>query len=202
MSCSLTVGSPVEPNQDLIKIVRDNMTPGDAQRVSNGAYRPQSPSLTPLDDIRKALQAMDIMKLLEDTGNPSNRKALGEHKFWKTQPVPQSEGSAIKDGPIDAAKTPADVRQEPLPLPAGFEWCTLDVKDEEQMLEVHTLLSENYVEDDEAMFRFRYTKEFLLWALTPPGYEEEWHIGVRVQKTGKLVAFISGIKIEIRAREK
>lgn len=25
------------------------------------------------------------------------------------------------------------------------------------------MLSENYVEDDDAMFRFRYTKEFLLW---------------------------------------
>jgi glycylpeptide N-tetradecanoyltransferase len=64
------------------------------------------------------------------------------------------------------------------------------------------------------MFRFRYSKEFLLWyvlmqhtgsnrnrALTPPGYFPEWHIGVRVQKTGKLVAFISGINVEIRCRE-
>ncbi|RSH79232.1 glycylpeptide N-tetradecanoyltransferase [Apiotrichum porosum] len=181
--------APVDPQQDLINVVRDNMAAGDSNRVSN-------------DDIRKALQAMDLMKLLEAQGNPSNSKALGEHKFWKTQPVPQTEGSEYKEGPIDEPKTPADVRQEPLALPAGFVWSTMDVKNEEQMLEVHTLLTENYVEDDDAMFRFRYTKEFLLWALTPPGYEEEWHIGVRVQKTGKLVGFISGIKIEIRAREK
>jgi len=65
------------------------------------------------------------------------------------------------------------------------------------------------------MFRFRYSKEFLLWcvflppsptlthrALTPPGYFPEWHIGVRVQKTGKLVAFISGINVEVRCRAK
>lgn len=32
-----------------------------------------------------------------------------------------------------------------------------------QIHEVHTLLTENYVEDDDAMFRFRYSKEFLLW---------------------------------------
>lgn len=39
-------------------------------------------------------------------------------------------------------------------------------------------------------------------ALTAPGYLPEWHIGVRVVKTGKLVAFISGIKVEIRVRAK
>ena len=27
------------------------------------------------------------------------------------------------------------------------------------------LLSENYVEDDDAMFRFNYSKEFLLWCV-------------------------------------
>jgi glycylpeptide N-tetradecanoyltransferase len=32
-----------------------------------------------------------------------------------------------------------------------------------QCKEVHQLLTENYVEDDDAMFRFKYSKEFLLW---------------------------------------
>lgn len=58
------------------------------------------------------------------------------------------------------------------------------------------------MEDDEAMFRFNYSKEFLLWALTPPGYSPDWHIGVRVVKTKKLVAFISGTKTELRVRSK
>jgi len=35
-----------------------------------------------------------------------------------------------------------------------------------QCEEVHILLSENYVEDDDAMFRFRYSKEFLHWYVT------------------------------------
>ena len=29
------------------------------------------------------------------------------------------------------------------------------------------LLNENYVEDDDAMFRFDYSMRFLTWALTP-----------------------------------
>jgi glycylpeptide N-tetradecanoyltransferase len=39
-------------------------------------------------------------------------------------------------------------------------------------------------------------------ALTAPGYLPEWHIGVRVVKTGKLVAFISGIKVDLRVRQR
>lgn len=90
-----------------------------------------------------------------------------------------------------------------------------------QSKEVYVLLCENYVEDDDAMFRFNYSREFLLWyvstksashllrsltpssrALTAPGYLPDWHIGVRVQKTKKLVAFISGIRIDVRVRAK
>jgi glycylpeptide N-tetradecanoyltransferase len=48
-------------------------------------------------------------------------------------------------------------------LPAGFEWSLIDIKNDEQCKEVHFLLDENYVEDDDAMFRFKYSKEFLLW---------------------------------------
>lgn len=42
----------------------------------------------------------------------------------------------------------------------------------------------------------------LIRALKPPGYCQEWHIGVRVSKTKKLVAFISGVPITLRIREK
>jgi glycylpeptide N-tetradecanoyltransferase len=50
-------------------------------------------------------------------------------------------------------------------LPAGFEWSLIDIKNDEQCKEVHFLLDENYVEDDDAMFRFKYSKEFLLWSV-------------------------------------
>jgi len=52
---------------------------------------------------------------------------------------------------------------------------------------VFDLLAQNYVEDDDEMFRFQYSQEFLKWALQPPGYHVDWHLGVRVKGTGKLV---------------
>lgn len=47
------------------------------------------------------------------------------------------------------------------------------------------MLSQNYVEDDDNMFRFDYPKPFLMWALTPPGTRDEFIVGLRNTKTGK-----------------
>jgi glycylpeptide N-tetradecanoyltransferase len=41
--------------------------------------------------------------------------------------------------------------------------------------------------------RFDYSVEFLRWALTPPGYLIDWHVGVRNTATRKLVGFITGV---------
>jgi hypothetical protein len=49
--------------------------------------------------------------------------------------------------------------------------------DEEIVSEVYNLLNENYVEDDDNMFRFDYSREFLNWALTPPGFQRDLHLG-------------------------
>ena len=35
--------------------------------------------------------------------------------------------------------------------------------------------------------RFKYSKEFLQWALRGPGFVPEWHVGVRVSASKKLV---------------
>jgi len=116
-----------------------------------------------------------------------------EHKFWNTQPVIHF-GDKVEDmGPIDAIKTVAEIQKETYRLPDGFEWVETDVNDEKTMKEVYTLLNENYVEDDDNMFRFDYSMEFLQWALKPPGYRKDWHIGVRATKSGKLLAFITAI---------
>lgn len=66
-------------------------------------------------------------------------------------------------------KTVADVSTEPYKLPDQYEWCNLDIMDPDVAQEVYDLLVTNYVEDDDAMFRFDYSVEFLRWALTPPG---------------------------------
>ena len=60
---------------------------------------------------------------------------------------------------------------------------------------MYKLLKENYVEDDDNMFRFDYSVEFLRWALQPPGYYPDWIVGVRIKSNSKLVGFITGIPV-------
>ncbi|KAJ9119010.1 hypothetical protein QFC22_003499 [Naganishia vaughanmartiniae] len=172
-------------------------------------------------EIRKALKAVDLMKILQGQqalGNASNTKDLGEHRFWRTQPVIQtvetstSTSSSItavpasqeEEGPIDPPRLPSSVRTEPLPLPNGYEWSTLSPVSPAHLGEIQALLEENYVEDPDASFRLGYTTEFMRWALGPPGWEGEWCVGVRVKakegKEGRLVAFISGIPMDVKVR--
>lgn len=86
-------------------------------------------------------------------------------------------------------------------------------------------MTENYVEDDDNMFRFDYSREFLKWYLTlygigyicifvifilfsferalqPPGWLKNWHVGVRVTKNKKLVGFISAVPAFMKVYEK
>merc|ERR1712183_259802 len=51
------------------------------------------------------------------------------------------------------------------------------------------------------MFRFDYSIPFLRWALKPPNYLRQWHLGVRLQNRGKLVGFITGIPAHIQVYE-
>ncbi|KDR81698.1 hypothetical protein GALMADRAFT_239825 [Galerina marginata CBS 339.88] len=155
------------------------------------------------ENVREALQQMKIMDVVKGKAGIGglNKKDLGEHKFWSTQPVPQpNEGPPVEDGYIEPSKPREEVRQEPYPLPKDFEWSVLDISDPIQNKEVYDLLSLNYIEDDQAAFRFQYSAEFLAWALMPPGYHKEWHIGVRVSSNKKLVAFISGVPMTLRVR--
>lgn len=47
--------------------------------------------------------------------------------------------------------------------------------------------------------RFAYSPEFLQWALQPPGFRGDWHVGVRVKASRKLVAFIAAIPATVVA---
>lgn len=64
---------------------------------------------------------------------------------------------------IEPPKEESEIRQEPYSLPEGFQWDTLTLSDPFVLKELYTLLSENYVEDDDAMFRFDYPPDFLKW---------------------------------------
>ncbi|EOY27160.1 Glycylpeptide N-tetradecanoyltransferase [Theobroma cacao] len=126
------------------------------------------------------------------------------HKFWESQPVGQFKDlgdSSLPEGPIEAPTPLSEVKQEPYNLPNMYEWVTCDIDSDEMCTEVYKLLANNYVEDDENMFRFNYSKEFLHWAVRPPGYFKSWHIGVRVKSSKKLVAFITGVPARIRVRD-
>lgn len=151
-----------------------------------------------LQELLKLLQMNngDLSKL-----NEQQRKEMKDYKFWKTQPVASFDEDIKTEGPIDKAKKPEDIPASPLPLLNEFEWSTIDINNQTELEDVFLLLNENYVEDKDAAFRFNYTKDFFNWALKAPGWKEEWHVGVRVKKSGKLIAFISAIPITLKLRE-
>lgn len=127
------------------------------------------------------------------------------HMFWETQPVrhyKDGENQEQMEGAIDVPQQISDIKQEPYNLPSNYEWCVCDVTNDRIMKEVYALLSNNYVEDDDNMFRFDYSVQFLRWALQPPGYFPDWHIGVRAKASKKLVAFITGIPARVHVRGK
>ena len=64
--------------------------------------------------------------------------------------------------------------------------------------EVYDLLVKNYVEDDDAMFRFDYSIPFLRWALMPPSGNPHWIVGVRAGKRQKLFGLITGIPVSMK----
>jgi glycylpeptide N-tetradecanoyltransferase len=114
------------------------------------------------------------------------------------QPMPR-EGREV-EGPIEANKPKEKLRQTPYTMPAGFEWADLQVDDGAELKELYDLLANNYVEDDDALFRFDYSEEFLKWALTPPGFRNDFLLAVRAVKSRKLVAFISAVPATVRVR--
>jgi glycylpeptide N-tetradecanoyltransferase len=106
----------------------------------------------------------------------------------------------LPEGPVVPNKKPEELRQEPYNMPPGFEWSTVNITDLDEKMELYSLLANNYVEDDDCLFRFDYSQEFLEWALTPPGYTNDLLLGVRASKTKKLVAFISAIPASIKVQ--
>ena len=99
----------------------------------------------------------------------------------------------LPEGPIETPSLDS-IRTTPYNMPPGFTWGPVPVTEPESLLELYKLLTHNYVEDDDALFRFDYSPEFLVWALTPPGWRTDFLVGVyNNSKQKKLVAFISGV---------
>ena len=172
----------------------------------NPSLKGELSKMTP-EQADKALKSMDVQQLLTGLAlNPKNQKDMASYKFWQTQPVPRFDDSASAaqpqaDGPIKEV-IPEKVPRDPAPLPESYEWVELDLTKEEEIKEVYELLTFHYVEDDNAMFRFNYSKSFLNWALKSPDWKKSWHIGVRAKGPSRLlVASIFGIPTKLRIRD-
>ncbi|XP_004930199.1 glycylpeptide N-tetradecanoyltransferase 2 isoform X2 [Bombyx mandarina] len=148
-----------------------------------------------LKDLKMAMEVLNLQQKPAKTTEEALHKA---YQFWSTQPVPKMDEKIIANEPIELPKSPEEIRAEPYTLPDGFQWDTLNLNEPLVLKELYTLLNENYVEDDDCMFRFDYQTDFLKWALQPPGWKMEWHCGVRVVKSGRLVGFISATPADLR----
>jgi glycylpeptide N-tetradecanoyltransferase len=141
-----------EQIQDILK-----MNPGLAQDLGVGNTDPSKVAA----DFKK-LSLEEILAGLASSGK--NVKDMAGYKFWQTQPVPKlgEKGKIEKEGPIRETNLNL-VRKEPYPMAEGYEWVTMDMLNDDELKEVFDLLYGHYVEDDEAMFRFNYSKSFLKW---------------------------------------
>lgn len=120
------------------------------------------------ESMEQMIRKLNINEMLTGlTPQGKNAKDMGSHAFWKTQPVPSFEEmtadkSKIVDGPIKESDM-EKVDKNPSQMYPGFKWVTMDLEDDKELEEVYDLLTNHYVEDQEAMFRFRYSSSFLNW---------------------------------------
>lgn len=119
-----------------------------------------------LEHLMRNLNINEMLTGLAPSGK--NTKDMASHAFWKTQPVPSFDEmmnkEKIQDGPIKEIDI-AKVDKNPSQMYPGFEWVTMDLEDEKQLDEVYELLTNHYVEDKDATFRFRYSPSFLNWCV-------------------------------------
>jgi glycylpeptide N-tetradecanoyltransferase len=88
---------------------------------------------------------------------------MASNKFCITQNEPLVEDNGeVEEGPIEVIN-PDQVLREPDPLFRELEWTTLDLKNENELQELYSLLTNHYVEDNDAMFRLNYPTAFLNW---------------------------------------
>uniref|UniRef100_A0AAY3ZY96 Glycylpeptide N-tetradecanoyltransferase n=1 Tax=Denticeps clupeoides TaxID=299321 RepID=A0AAY3ZY96_9TELE len=143
-------------------------------------------------EIQKALHLFSLGQ-----GPPRSLAEARRHTyhFWDTQPVLKIDEEVTSPGPVATECGPA--REDPFSLPQGFVWDTLDLQNPTELGELCAFLNENYTEEDDNTLRLSYSPEFLQWALCPPGWQQQWHCGMRVNTNQKLVGFISAVPATI-----
>lgn len=104
-------------------------------------------------------------------------------------------------GPINKNTDVSQVKSDPYKLPEGFLWKDVNIENKKQLKMLYAFLRDNYVEDDENMFRFDYSTRFLYWHLSSPGHKKLWHLSVvKKEEDGSetMIGFISAIPVKIQ----
>lgn len=78
----------------------------------------------------------------------------------------------------------------------GFNFHSIDVNNTEELNKLYLFLNNNYAEDNNGLFRLGYSKEFLHWALTFPGYIQDLQLTLQ-NDNKEIIAFISAIPVNI-----
>uniref|UniRef100_A0A8C1K551 Glycylpeptide N-tetradecanoyltransferase n=1 Tax=Cyprinus carpio TaxID=7962 RepID=A0A8C1K551_CYPCA len=120
----------------------------------------------PADKLQEIQKAIELFSVGQGPAKTMEEATRRSYQFWDTQPVPKLGETVTSHGCIEPDKD--SIREEPYSLPQGFSWDTLDLGNPAVLKELYTLLNENYVEDDDNMFRFDYSPEFLLCSLDDP----------------------------------
>jgi len=189
--CEGCVPEQPEPCQEVADCCSSDSC-GDKKKGKKGSEKAQQQML-------KQLEQQLMVMSNKSTPKNEDEARRRNYQFWSTQPVPSfTADTEGQNGPIEEDKPLEEVRSEPFSLVKGFEWSDIDLENPTEQQELYQLLNENYVEDDDNMFRFDYSASFLQWALRPPGWVPQWACGVRVSSNKKLVAFISAIPAHIR----
>ena len=154
---------------------------------------------------QEAKSMLDEIMKLELDNKPSHKKSeiKDSYAFWETQPVPQFKKDApVEFGEIWKDHKVEDLQKTPFDLPEkGLEWKDVDMTQQNEIDKLYEFLKTNYVEDEDHMFRFDYSKDFLKWHLTSPNYCPEWLVSIVQLDTKKnkkkMVGFIAGIPIKV-----
>ncbi|KAL3320994.1 Glycylpeptide N-tetradecanoyltransferase 2 [Cichlidogyrus casuarinus] len=104
-----------------------------------------------------------LTRLMQFNKESQVKSKKSEFKFWSTQPVPDFDEDSTENKAIEEDRPKKDVKSTPYQLPDNFSWSDLDLNNDEHLDELYNLLYENYVEDDDHIFRFNYSREFLKW---------------------------------------
>ncbi|KAI6655340.1 Glycylpeptide N-tetradecanoyltransferase 1 [Oopsacas minuta] len=169
--------------------------PKNQQTQIEGMY--PSKIMPEITDLRSAKNLSHDSVNISQSENPESI-----HKFWGSQPILLNSNNELSELNSPIIQDSIAIREQPFTLSSSFEWSELDLTLDCEIQELYELLCENYVEDDDHMFRFAYSKQFLIWALKPPGWLSEFHCGVRVKTSHKLVAFISAVPAQIFVKGK